>query len=317
MKKVYITRKIQDVGIEMLKNYFDVDMNFEDRALTKEELITKAQKYDAILTQLNDKVDKEVIEKSKNVKIFANYAVGFNNIDIDEANKKGIIVSNTPDVLSDTTAELAWALLFAVSRRIVEGEEYIRAGKWNKFSPTLFLGRDITNKTLGIIGAGRIGKSFAKKSLGFDMKILYHNRNKDHEFEEKYNAEWVDKETLLKESDFISLHVPLTEKTRNMITKEEFKLMKNTAIIINTSRGPVINEEDLINALVNKEIWGAGLDVFHKEPNVPRKLIELDNVVTLPHIGSATTETRNKMSEIAAKNIIEVLNGREPITPVK
>lgn len=318
MKKVYITRKIQQKGIDMLKDHFEVDINLEDRALTKEELIDKATKYDGILTQLNDNIDKEVLDNSKKVKIFANYAVGFNNIDINRAKEKGIIVTNTPDVLSDTTAELAWALLFSVARRITEAEKYVVEGKWNKYSPTLLIGQDINNKTLGIIGAGRIGQAFAKKSIGFDMKVLYHNRrSRDSKFEKEYNAKWVDLDTLLKESDFVSVHVPLTEETRYMLGKDQFKKMKNTAILINTSRGPVINEKELIEALDKKEIWGAGLDVYENEPQVPEELLNMKNVVTLPHIGSASTETRDKMSEIAARNIIEVLNGKSPITPVK
>lgn len=314
-KKVYITREVPVIPVEILKKQFEVAVNSEDRTLTKEELIENLKDKDAVITQLADKVEKEVLENSPNLKIIANYAVGFNNIDIAEATKRGIQVTNTPDVLSDTTAEMAWALLFAVTRRIYEGDKYVREGKWDSFSPNLLLGQDVTGKTLGVIGAGRIGKAFAKKSLGFDMKILYHNRSRDDEFEREYNATYVDKKTLLKESDFISLHVPLTDETKHMIGEEEFKLMKNSAIIINTARGPVIDEKALVKALKEKEIWGAGLDVFENEPKMEDELKSLQNVVLMPHVASASTETRSKMGKMVVENVIRVLNGEEALTP--
>jgi glyoxylate reductase len=315
-KKVYITRRIPPVGIELLRNYFDVEMNEEDRPLKKEEIIERCKDCDAVLTQLNDVIDEEVLDNLKNTKIIANFAVGFNNINIEAATEKGIQITNTPDVLTDTTAEMAWALLFSIARRVVEGDRYVREGKWTKFSPNLLLGQDINGKTLGIIGAGRIGKAFAKKSKGFNMKILYNNRNRDEEFEREIGAQWVDKDTLLKESDFISLNVPLTNETKHLIGEREFKLMKKTAILINTARGPVIDEKALVKALKEGEIWGAGLDVFENEPYIEKELLEMDNVVLTPHIGSASTETRIKMSKLAAENIIAVLNGKPPITPV-
>lgn len=315
-KKVYITRKIPQCGIDLLKNHFDVQLNEEERTLTKEELIEKIKGADAVLTQLTDVIDKDVVNELEKVKIIANYAVGYNNIDVSACKDKNIYVSNTPDVLSDTTAELAWALLFSVSRRIVEADRYSRSGEWKDFSPKLMLGQDISNKTLGIVGAGRIGIAFAKKSLGFDMKIIYHNRNRDLEFEEKLNAQYVDFDTLLKMSDIISLHVPLTNETEKLIGEEEFNKMKNNCILINTARGKVVDENALINALKTKKIWGAGLDVYENEPIISEELIEMDNVVLTPHIGSASNETRNKMSMMAANNIIEVLNGNKPINSV-
>lgn len=315
-KKVYVTRNLPGKAIELLKKEFEVYVNEEDRNLTKEELIENIKEMDGVLCLLTDIIDEEVISNCKNVKVFANYAVGFNNIDISYANKRGIIVTNTPDVLTNTTAELAWSLLFAVARRIVESDKYTREGNFKEWKPDLLLGQDITGKTLGIIGAGSIGKAFAKRSLGYDMEILYYNRNRDYEFESNLKAKWVDKETLLKESDIVSIHVPLTEETRHMITSKEIALMKNTAIIINTSRGPVIKEEDLIEALKEKRIWGAGMDVFEREPYISKELMELNNVVLTPHIGSATIETREKMAMMAACNIIEVLNNRPPINLV-
>lgn len=304
------------MGINLLREHFEVEINELDRCLNKSELIKRIKDMDGVLTQLTDVIDEEVISNLNKTKIIANYAVGFNNIDIEAAKKRKIVVTNTPDVLSDTTAELAWSLLFAVSRRIVEADKYVRSGKWNQFSPNLLLGQDLNNKTLGIIGAGRIGKAFAKKSIGFDMKILYYNRRRDIEFEEKYDAKYVDLNTLLKESDIISIHTPLTDETYKLIGKNEFDRMKKNCILINTARGPIVDEKALINALKQKSIYGAGLDVYEKEPFISKELIELENVVLTPHIGSASKETRNKMSKMAAENIINVLSGKEPKNPV-
>ncbi len=315
-KKVYITRNVSLMPVELLEKDFEVIISPEDRTLSKEELKENIKDVDAVITQLTNVVDEDVLENAKKLKVIANYAVGFNNIDIDEATKRGIQVTNTPGVLSDTTAELAWALLFAVTRRVLEGDRYVREGKWDAFFPTLLLGQDVTGKTLGIIGAGRIGKAFAKKSIGFDMKILYYNRSRDYEFENDYNAKYVDKETLLKESDILSLHVPLTAETKHMLGKKEFKMMKKTAIVINTARGPVIDEKALVAALKEGEIWGAGLDVYENEPTLEEELKQLDNVVLTPHIGSASTETRTKMAKMVVDNVIAVLNGKDPITPV-
>lgn len=314
--KVFITRNVPLIPIDLLKEHFEVIINPEDRTLTKEELIENIKDCDGVITQLSNVIDGEVLENCKNLKVISNFAVGYNNIDVEEAKKRGIVVTNTPDVLSSTTAELAWALLFSVSRRVVEGDRYIRNSKWKTFNPNLLLGQDVTNKTLGIIGLGRIGKEFAKKSQGFNMKILYNKRNRDLEFEKEFGATFVEKSTLLKEADFISLHMPLTEETRGMIGHEEFKLMKKTAIIINTARGQVINEKALVDALKNKEIWGAGLDVYEDEPNVSKELLELDNVVMTPHVGSASKETRTEMANLVVDNVIRVLTGEEAITQV-
>jgi len=316
MKKVYITMNIPDVAEELLKKQFEVVKNTDNKFLSKEDLIKIGCEYDAILSSLTNIFDKDILSKCTKTKIFANYAVGFNNFDIDYIKEKNIIVTNTPGVLSDTTAETAISLLFAVSRRIVEADRFIRDGKWEGFSPKLLLGKDIYNKTLGIIGAGRIGHRFAEKLRGFHMKILYHNRNRDLCFEKSFNAEYCEVDDLLKRSDIVSIHVPLTEETRYLITKKELNLMKKDAILINTSRGSVINEEDLIDALETKRIYGAGLDVFENEPKINSRFLDLNNVVLLPHIGSASKETREMMATIAAKNIIRVLKGGEPINLV-
>jgi glyoxylate reductase len=316
MKKVLITDTMPQKGIDLLKEHFDVTLNTSGHAMTKEEMIAEFNKYDGIATSLLNPIDQDVINSCPNVKIMANYAVGYNNIDIEAAVRRSLIVTNTPDVLSDTTAETAWALLFAVARRVVEADKYVRQGQWKKFSSNLFLGKDIYNKTLGIIGAGSIGRRFAEKARGYHMQVLYYNRHRDLEFEKQYNATYVAFDQLLSESDFVSVHVPLNDETRHLIGEEELSLMKEDAILINTARGPVVDEEALIKCLKEKRIYGAGLDVFEEEPHVPEALMALDNVVLLPHIGSSTTETRDRMAELVAHNLISVLEGRGPITPV-
>lgn len=316
LKNILITDIIPAVGVNLLKEHYNVTMNTSGVSLTKEDMIESFNQYDGIVTSLTNPIDKDVINACPNVKIMANYAVGYNNVDIETATKQGLIVTNTPDVLSDTTAETAWSLLFAVSRRIIEADRYVRDGNWKKFSSNLFLGRDIFNKTLGIVGAGSIGRRFAEKARGYHMTILYYNRHRDFEFEKQYNAQYVALEQLLSDSDFVSLHVPLNEETHHLIGEEELSLMKETAILINTARGAIIDEAALVKALQEKKIYGAGLDVFEDEPHVPEALFALDNVVLLPHIGSSSTETRDRMSELVAHNIINVLEGRAPITPV-
>lgn len=311
-KKVLVTRSIPEEGINKLKEYFDVELNELDRTLTYEELKEKVKGKDGVLCQLSDQIDRELMEVEAKVKIYANYAVGYNNMDVDTAKSLGIYLSNTPDVLTDATADLAWALLFAVARRVVEGDKYVRQGKFVAWTPKLLLGKDITGKTLGIIGAGRIGRAFAKKGKAFNMKILYHNRSRKKEFEEETGAEFVALEEVLKKSDYISLHTPLTMETKHMIGDQEFDMMKRDAILINTSRGPVVDEKALVRALKGNKIWGAGLDVYENEPKVEEELKQLNNVVLCPHIGSSTDETRIKMSVMAADNIIAALNGEAP-----
>jgi glyoxylate reductase len=315
-KKVYVTSEIPEEGIELLEKFFEVEVNREDRNLSKDELISRIKNKDGVLCRLADVIDKEVIDNASGVKIFANYAVGFNNIDISEAKSRGVFVTNTPDVLTDTTADLAWALLFAAARRVVESDKFMRSGKFEKWSSKLLLGQDITGKTLGIIGLGKIGKAFGKKSIGFEMNILYYNRSRDEEFEQKYGAEYVDMDALLRKSDFISIHLPLTDETRHFIGKNEFNKMKKTAILVNTARGPIIDEKALVEALKSRRIMAAGLDVYEREPEFEMELKDLDNVVMLPHIGSATAETRTNMALMAAQNIVEVLNGNRPLNPV-
>jgi lactate dehydrogenase-like 2-hydroxyacid dehydrogenase len=314
---VYVTRIIPQAAIDLLKEKFDVEVNPDDRVLSRGELIEKVRGRDAVLCLLTDTINSDVYEAAgPECRIFANYAVGYNNIDVPEATRRGVIITNTPGVLTDATADIAWALLFAVSRRIVESDKFLREGNFKGWGPMMFLGRDITGKTLGLIGSGRIGSNFAKKSKGFEMKIIYYDISRNMEFEKETGAEFVSFEKVLKDSDFVSIHVPLLPDTKHLISEKEFKMMKKTAVLINTSRGPVVDEKALVNALRNGDIWGAGLDVFENEPELEPGLAELDNVVIVPHIASATIETRSNMGIIAAKNIIAVLTGGKPETCV-
>ncbi len=315
-KKVYVTRMISGEALDLLDKHFDVRVNPEDRVLNKEEMLEAVEDADGLLCLINDEIDREIISRAGKLKIIANYGVGYDNIDVATATERGIIVTNTPGVLTDATADLAWALLFAVARRVVESDRFAREGRYRAWAPSLLLGMDVTGKTLGIIGAGRIGRAFARKSTGFNMKILYHSRNRDEELEKELNARWTDKDTLLKNADFVSVHVPLKEDTYHMIGERELRMMKKTAVLINTSRGPVIDERALAEALKNGEIWGAGLDVYENEPEIDKGLIPLDNVVLLPHLGSATNATRYKMAMMAAENVVAVLNGGRPLNPV-
>ena len=311
--KVYVTRMIPQPAIDLLKEHCEVETNPEDRVLTKDELLRNVKGRDAVLCLLTDTIDDEVFEAAgPQCKIFANYAVGFNNVDLAAATKRRILVSNTPGVLTDTTADTAWALLFATARRVVAADKYMRAGKYKGWAPMLFLGLDITGKTLGVIGAGRIGTAFAKKSLGFNMRLIYNDIEPNPQFEKETGSKYVTKETLLKESDFVSLHVPLLPSTTHFISDAEFKLMKKTAILVNTARGPIVDEKALVRALKKGEIWGAGLDVTEREPEFEPELAELENVVILPHIASASVETRTGMGLMAVENILAALRGEVP-----
>ena len=312
--KVLVTRRIPEPGLKILESAgLEVDLWEFDSPIPREELIKRIKGKDALLSQLVDKIDSEVINAGlPTLKVVSNYAVGYDNIDIEYCRDKGIIVTNTPGVLTEATAELALALIFAVMRRVVEADNFLRAGNWKGWSPTLLLGFDIHGKTLGVIGAGRIGQSLAIKAYHLGMNILYYSRTPKPELEAKTNAKKVDLPTLLKNSDVVSIHTPLTKETYHLIGEREISMMKSTAILINTARGPVVDEQALIKALQERKIWGAGLDVFEQEPYVPQDLIRLNNVVLLPHLGSATLETRSNMAKLAAENIVLALKGQEP-----
>ena len=310
--KIFITRRIPEEGIKLLSKYHQLDINPYDRVLTKKEIIKGVKGKDGLLCLLTDKIDKEILESEPNLKMIANYAVGYDNIDIKTATDKKIPVSNTPDVLTDATAEMAWALLFSAARRVVEADKFTREGKFKGWAPMLMQGQAITKKTLGIIGTGRIGTAFGLKSKGFDMQVLYFDKEKNRVLEDRLDAKKAEMDELLEKSDFISLHVPLMSSTEHLIGEKELKKMKKTAVLINTSRGPVIDEKALIKALKENWIFGAGLDVYEHEPEISEKLKKLDNVVLQPHSASATIETRTKMSVMAAENMLAGLKGKKP-----
>ncbi|WP_445678119.1 2-hydroxyacid dehydrogenase [Psychrobacillus sp. FSL H8-0484] len=314
LKKILITRKLPDEVVNPLREKFEVKMwHSDDVQMTYEELKLEAKDAHAIWTMLSDKVDRALIESLPNLKLISNLGVGYNNIDVDAAKEHGIIVTNTPGVLTETTADLAFSLLLATARRVMEAERDIRAGKWKSRSPMQYTGMDVFGATLGIIGMGRIGEAVARRAKGFDMNVLYHNRTRKMESEEKYGFTYAELDTLLKESDFIVLLTPLTPETKGLIAERELELMKETAAIINVARGGVIDEQALYQALTTNKIWAAGLDVFEVEP-VPldHPLLTLPNVTVLPHIGSASIRTRIAMMQMNADAIKAVLENKEP-----
>jgi glyoxylate reductase len=289
----------------------------EDVPVPRERLLEEAKTADALLTMLSDSIDEAVLTAGSQLKVVANLAVGFDNIDLETATKNGIAVCNTPDVLTDTTADLAFGLLMATARRLVEAAELVKKNEWKSWSPLLLAGHDVHHKTIGIVGMGKIGETVAKRATGFDMEILYHNRTRKPETEKSLGANYCSFDELVEKSDFIVSLTPLTNETRNMFTRDTFKKMKKNAIFINAGRGPVIDEQALYEALVEKDIAGAGLDVFVKEPiGADHPLLTLPNVVALPHIGSSSVETRVTMMKLCIDNIQAVINGENPLTLV-
>ncbi len=314
---VFVTRRIPPEGLAVLRDHgFAVELNPEDRPMSKLDIIRSLNGVDALLTQLVDPVDREVIEAGKNLRVIAAYAAGYDNIDVRAAAERGIVVTNTPRVLTEATAEMAWSLLLSAARRVAEGDRLTRSGGFRGWAPLLHLGQGVTGKVLGIVGAGRIGTAVARMSRGFQMKILYWGRNRNEEIEKEFGGRKVELTELLKESDFVSLHVPLSAGTRHLIGKKELELMKPTSVLVNTARGPVIDEAALVLALRAGRPFAAGLDVYEKEPALSLGLSDLPNVVLAPHAGSATVETRARMAVLAAENIAAVLEGRPPLTPV-
>ncbi|WP_428911489.1 2-hydroxyacid dehydrogenase [Niallia sp. Krafla_26] len=313
--KVLITRKLPDEIISKIERACEVTMwEYSDTPIPRDVLEEKIVDIDGLFCMISETIDEGLLEKAQNLKVVSNMAVGYNNIDVEAAKRKGIMVTNTPGVLTETTADLTFALLMATARRIPEASEVLRSGEWKSWSPLGLTGQDIYGATLGIIGMGRIGEAIAKRAKGFDMKVLYHNRNRKLETEDRLGLQFVDFDSLLKESDFVCVMTPYTPETKNLISYDQLKLMKNTAILINTARGGIVNEKDLFDALKNGEIWAAGLDVFEEEP-VPRShpLLTLPNLVTLPHIGSASIATRMKMANVAATNLLQALQGETPL----
>ena len=310
---VFVTRRIPEPGLDLLRTACDVVVNEEDRVLSKAEIIDGVKGKDALLCLLTDEIDAEVLDSNPGLKVVANYAVGYNNIDVEAATRRKIPVTNTPGVLTETTADFAWALLMSAARRVVESDRFTRAGLFKGWAPMLFLGCDVYAKTLGIVGFGRIGEAVSRRALGFSMEVLYYDdRRRDPDEEERLGVSYVPFAELLRRSDFISIHVPLLDSTRHMFGEAEFRAMKKTAILINTSRGPVVDERALVAALKARQIAGAGLDVYEDEPRLGPGLAELDNVVLAPHIASATVETRTRMAVMAAENVLAAIRGEVP-----
>jgi glyoxylate reductase len=311
--KIYITRELPERALKILKQYFDAEVWPEYAPPPKQVIIEKARNVDALATLLSDKMDAEVFDAAPKLKIVCQMAVGFDNIVVPEATKRGIYVTNTPEVLTDTTADFAWALLMAVARRVVEADKYVRTGQWKVgWHPNMMTGRDVFGTTIGIVGAGRIGYAMAKRAKGFDMKVLFYDVIPRPEIE-KLGAKKADLDALLKESDFVTIHVPLMKETHHLMNEQRFRMMKKTAYLVNNSRGPVVDEKALFKALKEGWIAGAGLDVFEQEPTpMDNPLLKLDNVVVAPHISSASLETRFRMAEMVAENMVAFFQGKQP-----
>lgn len=317
MQKVLVTREIPEAGLRLLERE-DFDVTVLDEAPpSRDKLLEAVHGANGILSTATEKIDAEVMDAAgEDLRVVANMAVGYDNIDVEAASERGVVVTNTPGVLDETTADVAFMLLLAAARRLGEGERLLRAGRWEWWGPKQLRGQDVRGKTLGIVGMGRIGRAVARRGKGFGMEILYHNRSRDESAEEELGARYVELDELLETSDFVSIHTPLTPETHHLIGAEELEMMKPTSVLVNTSRGPVIDEAALADALEENRIFAAGLDVYEEEPKVHPKLLGLDNVVLAPHIGSASVETRDRMAVLAAENLAAVLKGEEPKTPV-
>ena len=317
MYKIFVTSKVSDSALNILKSVGEVEVWEKEETLNGKTLLEKIKEKDAVLTMVNNFVTDDIIQQAPKLKVIGNCGVGYNNIDIASAEKHGVIVTNTPDVLNDATADLTWALILGIARRIVEADKFVREGKFTGWLPHLFIGNLVYGKKLGIIGLGRIGTAVCERAKGFNMDVYYYNRNRlPIEKEQALNATYADLDRLLRECDYITIHAPLNEESHHLIGRDELNLMKQDAYLINTSRGPLVDEQALYEHLKAGKIAGAALDVYEHEPKIVEGLLELDNVILLPHIGSATLETRAQMAELAAKNIANVLTGKEPITPV-
>ena len=316
-KKVFVTRKIPQEGLDMVLGKFEVTVWPSEHPPSREEILENAKDCQGLITLLSDPIDAELIGQLPNLKAIVQYAVGYDNIDVSEATRRGIIVTNTPGVLTETTADLTWSLIMSTARRIVEADRYIRDGNWNvAWGPELLLGSDIHGATIGIIGMGRIGQAVARRAQGFNMRVLYHSQNHNGELaalEKLLGAQSTSLETLFKESDIVSVHVPLTSETHHLIGEKEFGIMKKGSILVNTSRGPVVDQEALYHALTSGQLGGAGLDVFREEPiSKESPLLGLQNIVLVPHIGSASKKTRATMATMCAENIIAAFNKERP-----
>ena len=310
---VYLTRPVPREGIDLLNRSVErVIVRDGKGPASKDELLRAVRHVDALLCLLTDRIDSEIIDAGRHLRVIANYAVGYDNIDVEAATRRRVMVTNTPGVLTDTTADMTWCLLLAVARRVVEADRYVRSGKFEGWEPMLLLGSDVHGKVLGIVGMGRIGRAVARRAKGFGMNIVYYSRSRVSSIESELGVRYMDLNRLLQISDFVSLHTPLTPETRHMIGEKELEMMKPTAYLINTSRGSVVDEEALTDALRRGVIAGAALDVYEREPSLTDGLAQLPNVVLTPHIGSASKETRAKMAVMAAENILSALRGEVP-----
>ncbi|MGQ4808009.1 putative 2-hydroxyacid dehydrogenase [Candidatus Entotheonellaceae bacterium PAL068K] len=311
--RVLMTRRLPEAALTMVRQACDVQLDPDDRQLTSEALCQAVVGKAGVICLVTDRMDAPVFEAGTTLKVVANVAVGYDNIDVQAATQHGIVVTNTPDAVTEATADLTWGLLLSIARRISEGDRYIRAGAWREWQFMFLLGHDVYDRTLGIVGMGRIGRAVARRARGFGMRMLYHNRRRlDIPIETELGATWVDFPTLLQQADFVSLHVPLTPDTTHLIGEDELRMMQSTAYLINTARGAVVDEQSLGRALEEGWIAGAALDVFEHEPRVSQALLALDHVVLVPHIGSASVATRTRMAVMAAQHLIAVLRGERP-----
>ena len=314
-EKVLVTREIPAAGLRPLED-FDLTV-LPEAPPERDELLEAARGAVGVLSNVTEKIDAEFMDAAGDgLRVIANMAVGYDNVDVEAAKERGIAVTNTPGVLDETTADTAFMLLLAAARRLGESERTLRAGNWEWWGPKLFVGVDVWGKKLGIVGMGRIGQAVARRGKGFGMEILYHNRSRKEDAEKELDARHVELDELLVTADFVSIHTPLTDETQHLIGARELDKMKPTAVLVNTSRGPVVDEEALADALADGHIFAAGLDVYENEPRVHPKLLELENAVLAPHIGSGSAETRDRMAVLAAENIVAVLSGEGPKTPV-
>ena len=316
-KRVLISSTLPREAVGLIPGDFTLDYNNSEVPLSKAELVSRLNGKDGLICHIISTIDEEVLASAPTLKVVANVAVGYNNIDVAAARRRGVIVTNTPDVLTETTADFAWTLLMATARRVVEADHYARSGRWTAWKWDLLWGADVHGTTLGIVGFGRIGRAVARRALGFNMRVLYHDAVRaDAAVERELSATATDLETLLREADFVTLHTNLTPETRHLIGERTLRLMRKSAIVVNAARGPIVDEAALARALREGWIAGAGLDVFEEEPRIHPDLLPLQNVVLAPHIASASRDTRVAMATLAVRNCVAVLEGKAPITPV-
>jgi glyoxylate reductase len=316
-KRIFISNVLPQEALRLIPQEISVEFNDSDQPLPKTELIRRLKDKDGLICHIISSVDDEVLSAAPGLKVVSNVAVGFNNIDVAAARRRGVVVTNTPDVLTETTADFAWALLMAAARRVVEADQFARSGQWTRWQWDLLWGNDVHGKTLGVIGFGRIGRAVARRALGFGMRVLYHDAIRaDAAAERELKATYTDPETLLRESDFVTLHTLFIPETRHLINERNLRLMKKTAILVNAARGPIVDEAALVKALTERWIAGAGLDVFEEEPKIHPGLLPLKNVTLAPHIASASLDTRLAMATLAVRNCLAVLDGKPAITPV-